>query len=142
VHSSVASFYGGYDLVPRVHSHPRRLSPVILLVAMAVLVLLVFVAADVSAFQALPVPVRVTSVEWLAGSELLATAGGFSMHTSQSVTLSLSCDSLCYAITSGAVRAPFHLAGFVVTYAPSQFVNVTVVAPSSAYTGAVVITLS
>ncbi|HLM90712.1 MAG TPA: hypothetical protein VK424_01470 [Thermoplasmata archaeon] len=140
MHSTVASFYGGYDLV--VHARPthRRVRPVFVLLAVAALVLLVFIAADVSAFQALPVAVHVTAVEWFAGTELLTSTGGFTMPSSQSVTLTLTCNFICYEITSATVSAPFHLAGFVVNYAPIQYVNVT--APSGSFTGPLVITLS
>ncbi|MGA8664164.1 MAG: hypothetical protein WB809_03735 [Thermoplasmata archaeon] len=142
MHSMVASFYGGYDLVARAHSARRRLSPLVLWVAVAVLVLLAFVAADAGAFEALPVAVHVTAVEWYPGTELLTCTGGFSLHSSQSVTLTLTCNFICYEISSATVSALFHLAGFVVTYSPIQYVNATVTAPSSAYTGPLVITLS
>ena len=142
MHSSVASFYGGYDQVECPRPVRRQLSSVVLLIVVAAVVLLGFVAADVSAFQRIPVAVHVTEVAWYAGPELLTTASGFTMHSSQSVTLTLTCNAVCYEITHGSVNAPFQLTGFTVTYAPIQYVNATIVAPTSAYTGPVVITLS
>lgn len=138
----MASFYGGYDLVERARPIQHKWSPILLLVAVTALVLLVFIAADVSAIAALPVAVHVSVVEWYAGIELLTTAPGFTMHSSQTVTLSLTCNFICYEITGATVNAPFHLTGFEVAYAPIQYVNASVTAPSSTYSGPLAITLT
>jgi len=114
-----------------------------LLVGVACLVLIGFVAADVGVLtQAPAATVEVTMVEWFVPGAPLATSSGFSMHSSQSVAVSLSCSSLCYRVGGVTVYAPFTLVSFSVVNHPIQYVNVTVQSPSFAYTGPIAIELS
>jgi hypothetical protein len=145
-HDLVASFYGGYDQVGlarvrarvRTHKVPRTL----LLIAIAVVALAVFVAADVAAYEALPLSIEVTSVSWESEGTILASEPGFAIHGGQSATLSLTCDSVCIKFGGATVNAPFSLLAFSVVYHPDQYTNVTVQAPTSAYSGPLTITLS
>jgi hypothetical protein len=139
---SVASFYGGYDLELRTSPVQRHIGLPVILLIVALLVLVGFVGADVAAYQGIPPSVQVTAVDWYADSQLLASTGGFSLHGSESVTLSLMCSTVCYAIGGATVSAPFHLTGFLVSYSPDQYTNVTVTAPANSYHGPLSITLT
>lgn len=142
MHDAVASFYGGYDQVLRTPRVRRHINLVVLLLAVAVVILIGFIAADVLAFQSIPAKIQVTSVEWYAGTQLLTTTQGFAMHATQAVTLTLSCNFICYEFGGATANAPFQVTGFAVSYSPIEFVNVTVVAPSSAYSGPLMIVLT
>lgn len=137
-----ATFYGGYDQLYAVRRSPMRISAKVFAIAVALLLLLVFVAVDVSALETRPSVVQVTLVNWYAEGSLLTTSGGFSMHSGQTVSLSLTCSAYCYRLNGVAsVSAPFTLVGLSVTYAPIQYANVTVQAPASGYDGPLTITL-
>jgi len=142
MYDSVATFYGGYDSVRYLRRPSVRFSRNALILAVAGVVLLGFVAADVGAFANLPVSVQVTGVSWYAEGELLTTSGGFTLHSSQSTTLVLTCDTICWAVDGASVSAPFHLVGLTVIDQPVQYVNVTVQAPSTAYHGGLTIDLA
>jgi hypothetical protein len=105
-------------------------------------VLVLLVVVDVRAFQSIPSTVHVTAVQWYAGSEPLTTAQGFTLRGLESVTLTLSCDQICYTFAGASVAPPFHLVGFVLSNQTTVYSNVTVQAPSTAYTGPVSITLT
>jgi hypothetical protein len=141
-HDPVASFYGGYDQVGLVRARPHRIPRVAVLLAIAVLVLVVFVAADVAAYESLPVTVHMTSVSWISEGTVLATQAGFSLRAGAHATLTLSCDSVCIKFGGASVNSPFALLAFSVVYHPDQYTNVTVAAPASAYSGPLSITLS
>jgi hypothetical protein len=140
-HDLVASFYGGYDQVGVGRPTRLHLPRMTVMVAIAVLLLRVFIAADVSAFESLPVNVQVTSVSWYAEGSLLTTSGGFSLHGAQTTTLTLTCSSVCYRIDGATASSPFSVLNVQVSYTPDQHTNVTVRAPSSPYDGTLVITL-
>jgi hypothetical protein len=140
-HDLVASFYGGYDQVGLGRPARLHIPRMALVIAVAVLFLLVFIAADVSAYESLPVNVEVTSVAWYAEGGLLTTSAGFSLHGSQLTTLTLSCSTVCYRIDGATVNSPFSVLSVVVSYDPDQHTDVTVRAPSSSYDGALTITL-
>jgi len=138
----VATFYGGYDQVGYLRPTHVRIPVKVLALGTAALVLVVFVAADVSALQSRPALVQVTVVNWYAENALLTTSGGFTMHTSQTVTLSLTCSTFCYRFNGEAsVNPPFQLLRFTVAYAPIQYANATVQAPGSGYDGPMTIDL-
>ena len=124
------------------YGHERPLvSGKIILVVVAAVLLLALVGADVTALANRPVMVRITSVSWYAGGSLLTSSSGFSIQASQRTTLTLTCSTVCMGIFTATVGRPFLFLGFTVAYHPIQFVNVTVLAPSSAYSGPLAITL-
>ena len=142
IQDAMASFYGGYDQAGYIRRAPTRISGKLVAIAIATIALLAFVAADVAALESPPVVVKVTVVNWNVESFPLTTAGGFAMHPSQSVSLTLTCSSYCYRFSdSASVSAPFKLVSFSVVYAPIQYTNATVQAPSSGYDGPLTITL-
>lgn len=142
MHDSVATFYGAYDQVGLRRLQRTRTPWVAVVLVLAVLVLIGFVAADVAAYDAGAVTVRVTSVSWYAEGGLLTTSPGFSLHGSQAVTLTLTCNFICYQLSGASVNAPFQLVSFSVTNQPIQYANVTVQAPATSYDGPLTITLS
>jgi len=138
----MATFYGGYDQVRAIRPARLHIPTKVLAVGVAALMLVVFVAADISALQSRPAVVQVTVVNWYAENALLTTSGGFTMHASQTVTLSLTCSTYCYRFNGEAsVSSPFTLLGVTVAYAPIQYANATVQAPSSGYSGPLTIDL-
>ena len=141
MHDTVATFYGGYDQVGVTRAHRLRIPRMVLIIGVALLVLLILVAADVSAYTSRPATVRVSVVDWYLGSELLTTSAGFTLHASDVVTVSLSCDSICYNFNRATVNSPFQLVSFALTNSPIQYTNVTVKAPASGYDGPLAITL-
>jgi hypothetical protein len=140
-HDLVASFYGGYDQVGLARPVRLRIPRMAAILAIAGILLVAFIAADVSAYQNLAVTVKVTSVEWFVEGEALTTSGGFSLHGSQSTTLSLTCSTVCYRFVGATASSPFTVLGFSVSYHPIQYTNVTVQAPTSAYDGPLSVTL-
>lgn len=141
IHDPVASFYGGYEQVGLVRRARVRVPRLVVLIAVALAVLVLLVAADVAAYESRPVPVEVTTVIWLLGADVLASAPGFATHGGQPILLTLTCEFICYNFVGASVGAPFHLVAFGVTDVPIQFVNVTLETPSSAYTGPIDISL-
>jgi len=141
-HDLVASFYGGYDQVGLARTRPYRIPRTAILIAVGVIALVLFVAADVAAYESLPATVEVTSVAWQSEGTVLATQNGFSLHAGERVTLSLSCDTVCIKFGGASVNGPFTLLSFAVVYHPDQYTNVTVQAPASDYSGPLTITLS
>jgi len=142
MHDAVATFFGGYETAGIGRRRPLRVRWVPVALGVAVICLFAFVAADVSAYTSSTVAVNVTSVSWYAEGMLLTTVAGFSLHTSQTTTLTLSCDSICYRFNGATVSAPFTFVSFSVVNEPVQYTNVTVRAPSSAYVGPVTISLT
>jgi hypothetical protein len=142
-HDLVASFYGGYDQVGLVRARRWRIPRLTLLMAVAAILLIVFVAADVAAYENLPgnVDVNVTSVSWVSEGSVLTTSGGFALHGSERTTLSLSCSTVCIRFDGATASAPFSVVTFHLSYDPDQYTNVTVQAPTSAYNGPLTITL-
>jgi hypothetical protein len=143
-HDLVASFYGGYDQVglARAPRYRIRIPRTAVLIAVAVVILVVFVAADVAAYESLPVNVEVTAVSWVSEGTVLATQPGFGMHGGQRATLSLTCDTVCVRFGAARVNAPFSLVAFSLVYSPDQYANVTVQAPGTTYSGPLTVTLS
>jgi len=127
----------------RLEHEPPLISGKALLVVIACLVLVGFVAADAAALVRAPAAtVNVTAVEWFIPGALLTTTAGFSMHSSQQVTLTLTCSSVCFRFSGATVYAPFTLVAYSVVYHPVQYANVTVESPSSAYIGPIAIELN
>jgi len=126
----------------RLEREPPLVRGTTLLVVAACLLLLGFVAADVGLYSSQPVTVNVTAVEWFIPGTPLATTAGFSLHGSSSVTVTLTCSSVCIRFSGATVESPFTLLGFSVVYHPDQYTNVTVRAPATAYTGPIAIQLN
>jgi hypothetical protein len=137
-----AAFYGGYDRLRPTSPPLPRIRSVQFGIGVAVLALLVFVTADAYAISAAPVNVHVTSVAWTTEGIDLATTSGLTVHGGQTFTVSLTCASLCYRFVGATANSPFTVVGFSTELQPIQFTNVTVQAPSSAFTGALTISLA
>ncbi len=141
MHDSVATFYGGYDQVALRRHVPSRVPWVRVALVLAVVLLLVFVAADVAAIASGPVTVRVTSIDWYAEGGLLASTSGLSVRGGTTFVASLSCTTLCFRVLGVTAAAPFEVSQLSVVDSPLQWVNVTVRAPTSAYVGPLALTL-
>jgi hypothetical protein len=142
MHSAAATFYGAYDQVEVSRLSRSSISLVVIALGVAAVVLLVFIAVDVAAVEAIPAHVDVTSVEWVAGGATLATTGGFTLAGSQTTVLTLSCQGVCYTFSAASASAPFHALALSVVYHPVEYANVTLQAPGSSYTGPLTITLT
>jgi len=126
----------------RLEREPPLVRGSVVLLAAACLVLVGFVASDVSLYSSPPATVQVTAVEWFIPGAPLATTAGFTMHGSEAVTVTLSCNSVCFRFSGATVESPFTLVSFSVVYHPDQYTNVTVQSPSSDYTGPIAIELN
>jgi hypothetical protein len=104
--------------------------------------LVLFVAADAAAISAAPVSVTITSVTWTTEGVELVSTSGLTVHGGQTFTVSLTCASLCYRFVGATANLPFTVVGFTTELQPIQFTNVTVRAPSDAFTGALTVTLA
>ncbi len=140
MHDSVATFYGGYDQTG-VRLPSLRIRWIQLAIAIAVVALLTFVATDVYLIDAPPPKVQVTTVNWYAGSTLVATTAGFTVHTSQAFILSETCEIFCYNFNGASVSAPFQLVNLSIVNEPVQFTNLTIRAPGGSFDGQLSITL-
>jgi hypothetical protein len=137
----VARFYGGYDQVGLHQPSALHISRNAIVIGIAGLVLLAFVVADVSTFENPPVLVKVTSVYWYVLGSVVATSAGFTLHPSQSTELSVTCELFCFVVDGVTVGAPFALVSSSVVNEPALWVNLTVQAPPTAYTGNLSVTL-
>ena len=142
MYDSVATFYGGYDHVDYLHRTKVRIPLGIVAIALSGTVLLGFVAADVSAYDAAADSVQVTGVNWYVLGQLEMTTGGFTLHPSQSTLFTLECDGVCWNIDGATVSAPFLVAGLTIVDHPVQYVNLTIRAPAYAYRGEMTVTLT
>lgn len=140
-HDPAAVFYGGYDQVALRRPAPVHVRWTTVAIALATAVLAVLTAADVSAYTESPVIVRVTSVDWYAGTVLLTTSPGFSLRPSATTTFPLVCELFCVPWTGASVSAPFQIVNFTETATSVQYTNITVRAPPTAYDGSLTITL-
>jgi hypothetical protein len=137
-----AAFYGGYDRTNLTSVPLLRIRWIQVTLGFAVVVLLLFVAADAVAFSAAPVTVKVSSVTWATDGTQLATTSGLTVRGGQTFVVSLTCASVCFRFVGATANAPFTVVAFTTELQPIQFTNVTVRAPSSAYSGALTITLA
>jgi hypothetical protein len=135
-----ATFYGGYDRVEVRRQTLLRIGWLQVAIGVALVFLLLFVAADVSAIETPPAAVDVTSVQWYVLGAVVASTGGFSVHAGQSFILSETCQLFCYNFKAATVSSPFQLAKLTIVNQPVQFVNLTIRAPSGGYSGALGIT--
>jgi len=138
---AVATFYGGYDRARFIRTSRVRIPVGAVAIGLAAVVLLAFVAADVTAYHNATTPVVVTSVEWYAMGQLLTTSAGFTLHISQTFPLTLACYSLCYRFNSVTVGAPFQVTSSHIVWQPVEYVNATVQAPATGYNGPLIVYL-
>ena len=141
MHDSVATFYGGYDQTGVGRLPSLRFKPIYLAVGAAVIVLLILIAADVSAAGSSPASIHVSSVQWYVGQTLLASTGGFTVSSGQHFVETLSCTMVCLNFVGASVAVPFTLVSFSVVNEPAQYTNLTIAAPSSGYSGILSITM-
>jgi len=135
------AFHGGYIHAP-FHLHaPLRPSQIRGLLVTAIAVLVVLVVLDVATYEDGATITRVSGVGWYAEGELLASTPGFSVHASQTFTLTLTCNFICYNFNGASVSPPFQLVAFSVVNQPIQYANVTLKSPSSGFDGPLTITL-
>ncbi len=139
----VATFYDGYDLIPLRRAAPGRVPAVALAIVVGAAALVVLAAADVSAWQARPAAVHVTSVSWYVNGTLLTTLPGFSIRAGATTVFPVVCNLFCLEWAGASVGAPFQLVAFSeqVSALGIQYTNVTVQVPSFGYTGPLAITL-
>jgi len=126
----------------RYEREPPLLRGKAVLVVVAVVVLLAFVATDVAYYENLTAPVVVSYVGWYAEGQQFATSVGFTVHTSQAFNLTVKCTGFCYRFNGAIVGAPFRLLSTQIFYYPTEFLNLTLKAPSMGYTGPLAVTLT
>ena len=141
MHDSVATFYGGYDQAGLGRLPRLKISRIVLAMAVALLLLVVFVAADVAAIEAFPASVHVTEVNWFIGNQSIANISGFAAHSSQTFVLTETCELFCFNFNGATVSAPFQLVHVSIVNEPIQYTNLTIQAPASAYSGPLAIYL-
>ena len=112
------------------------------LVAVAVVVLLGFVATDVAYYENVTAPVQVTAVNWYTEGQLVGTSHGFILHTSEVFNLTFTCVGLCYRYNGAVIGSPFRLVSTQIFYYPTEFLNITIQAPSTGYSGPLAVTLT
>ena len=137
----VAAFYGGYDQIAGARLSRLNIPWMALALAVAAVVLVVLVAADVSALEDRPPIVQVTSISWYAEGYVLVAGAGFTIHGSSSFQIPLQCSGFCLPWNGATVNSPFQLLNFSVQYHSVRSTNVTIRAPSSSYDGPLSITL-
>jgi len=146
----VAAFYDPYaspfSVEGRLGLRYRRSIPLVsnqvLALAVAAVALLAFVVADVGAFEAVPVKVTVTQVQWMVGNFSLANGSGFTVRAGTEFPLRAVCEVFCVPFTAVTVNAPFSLLNATIAYPYYEYVNVTIRAPAHAYSGPVTLDLA
>ena len=126
----------------RYEHEPPLVSGKVLAISLAVIALLGFLAADFALAENLPGSVTVSGVYWYEAGQQFATSAGFALHTSQTFNLTFRCTGFCYRYDEVSVGAPFHLVSTRFFYYPSEFLNITVQAPSVGYSGPLAVTLT
>ena len=119
-----------------------HLSRAAIAVALAGTVLLGLLAADASAFYASPVKVTVTEIQWFVGNYSVGNQSGFSIVGGHTFTESLVCQLFCPEFTGARISSPFALVNDTLAYPWYEYANLTIRAPSSAYSGPLDITLA
>ena len=116
-------------------------SGTVILIALASLVLVGFVAADANALYSLPVKVTVTQVNWFVGNYSVGNESGFTVPGGHEFSLGLVCEIFCPTFTGATVGAPFSLVNDTIAYPWFEYVNLTIKAPNSAFDGPLTITM-
>jgi len=121
---------------------PPLVSRNVLLIAVASMFLLGFVAADVGAISSTPVKVTVTQINWLIGNVSVGNASGFTVQGGHTFTLGLVCTIFCPYFSGVSVASPFALVNVTIAYPWFEYVNATIQAPGHAYDGPLNVSLS
>ena len=111
------------------------------LLGVAVVVLLGFVATDVAYYENVTAPVDVSVVNWYTAGQLVGTSHGFVLHTSEAFNLTFACVGLCYRYLGAVIGSPFRLVSTQIFYYPTEYLNLTIQAPSTGYTGPLTVSL-
>lgn len=114
----------------------------VLCIILASLVLLGFVAADVSALSAMPVKVTISEINWFIGNVSVANGSGFTVLGGHDFALRLVCTIFCPYFAGVQVAGPFTLVNATIAYPWFEYVNATIRAPSYAYDGPLNLTLT
>lgn len=114
---------------------PPLVSRNALCIALASVVLLGFIAADVGAATSLPVKVTITQVNWFVGNLSVGNESGFTVLGGHTFDLKLVCEIFCPYFSGLSVANPFTLVNVTVAYPWFEYVNATVQAPNHAYDG-------
>jgi len=99
------------------------------------LVLAILISADVQAALAQPTEVRITEVRWWVGTYLLGNSSGLTIGAGQQFPAQLVCTGLCLPFDRAGVNAPFTLLNSSFAFPWNEYVNLTIRAPSAAYSG-------
>jgi hypothetical protein len=134
-----AAFYDPY--VWQTARSPRRISLGIAAVVIGVLVLLALIAADVSAYEAIPAKITIERVDWMVGNFSIGNSSGFTTLSGHAFPENLVCEIFCPNFDRASVSSPFTLASSSFAYPWFEYVNLTIQAPSSGYDGTLTITL-
>ena len=132
----------GEPYIGGARGHPAR--PFVLRAALvvAVLVLIVLVAVDLNAYANLPTKVTITGVDWRVGNVSLGNQSGYRALGGHEVHQNLLCEIFCVPFDRASVNPPFVVVSSTFAYPWYEYVNLTIRAPDSAYSGPLVITLS
>lgn len=121
---------------------PRRITPAIAAIGVTSLVLVGFVAADLNALEAVPVKVSIQQVNWLIGNVSVGNESGFTILGGHTFPENLVCEIFCPPFGHASVSAPFTIVTATVAYPWYEYVNLTIRAPASPYSGPLNITLT
>jgi hypothetical protein len=119
----------------------KRLTKGVIALVIASAVLIGLLAADAHAFYSLPAKVTITQVQWFVGNLSVGNQSGFSVAAGHQFTESVVCQIFCGVFTGVAVGSPFVLVNDTLAYPWFEYANVTIAAPSAAYTGPLTIDL-
>lgn len=126
----------------RYEHEPPPVSGGVLAIAVAAIVLVSIGAADVGVALSPAVKVTVTQVNWFVGNLSVGNQSGFTMEGGHTVSLGLVCEIFCPKFDGMTISSPFTLVSDTIAYPWNEYVNVTVGAPASTYTGPLSIVLS
>jgi hypothetical protein len=138
--SAAAAFYDPY--VGESRRRSIRIPATVAAVAIAAMFLIGLVAADVATYEALPVKIAITQVNWLVGNVTVGNVSGFTVAGGHVFPENLECEIFCPVFHTARVNAPFTVLSSTFAYPWYEYVNLTIQAPGSAYSGPLNITLS
>lgn len=138
--SSAAAFYDPYlgeSLRPYL-----RITPAVAAIAVTSLALTGLVAADIGAFESIPAKVSIQQVNWFVGNVSVGNESGFSILGGHTFPENLVCEIFCPQFGRASVNAPFTLVSATFAYPWFEYVNLTIRAPGSSFSGPLNITLT
>lgn len=138
---AVAAFYDPYARgftvrrwIRSVTTH-RRFGWGALAIALVSVLLVGLVAADASAFYSIPTKVTITGIQWFVGNFSVGNQSGFTVLGGHTFVEQLVCQIFCPTFTSATINSPFALVNDTLAYPWFEYANLTVRAPTSAYSG-------